>query len=516
MIEASIISQANCQRKSHRLTIPIQVIIDQKSYRLKNWSANGFQVENLERELKIDETIDATLVLPTGGASILLNVKARLRNVNHNLYGFEITEITEKNSRVLRHYASLAIDGNYNHIDDLSGDLFMMDVASPIKEPIALTDKESKKVHRSFLKRFSLYVVFGFLFICLVFATFLYNYLIVAKSTGLISGNSHNYNAPKDGLLTSLYVKNNQPVSKGELLFEMDSKEEKQLLANKQRQQTLLQRQLHSAQKLLAHINSTIAQKQAQMRSLNKLEKEKILNMKKAAESNYKRALYLYKKHLITSKQFSEIQSQYLDFTAQYNTLTLHNRNRPTKESLLADQSYIKSQDQKIALQKLIDKIIIDINLNKDEITSLQKNINASSVIAQEDAVVHNIFHQAHSYVKFSENVMTLETTKQPYILTKLLSSQIDNVHLGESCLVYSKRLNKFFNAHIAGIGYSITEGSTTNTVEISQNEIPIRIVFDNPSVHFHLNEYLKVYFLNSSEFAKKSFKILPQNLIFL
>ncbi len=209
------------------------------------------------------------------------------------------------------------------------------------------------------------------------------------------------------------------------------------------------------------------------------------------------------------------MQSQYLAFKAQYDAI-VHHQHTPTKESLLIDQAYIKSQDQKIALQKLIDKIIIDMNLNKDEITSLQKAINASIVLSQEDGIIHNIFHKAHSYVKFSENVLTLETKQQPYILTKLLSSQIDNIHLGESCLVYSKRLNKFFNAHVVGIGYSITEGSTTNTVEISQNEIPIRIAFDDPSVHFHLNEYLKVYFLNSSEFAKKSFQILPQNLILL
>jgi len=515
MIPASITSQANCQRKSHRLTIPIQVIIEQKSYQLNNWSANGFQIENLELELSIDETVNATLILPTGGASILLNVKACLRNINKNLYGFEISEITEKNSRVLRHYASLAIDGNYNHIDDLSSDLFMMDVASPIKEPISLTDKESKKVHRSFLKRVYIYAAFGLLFIALIFTTFLYNYLIVAHSTGLISGNSHNYNAPKDGLLQSLYVKNNQYVAKGELLFEMDTKNEKKLLENKKRQQQLLKKQLHSAQKLLTHINYTITQKRVQIQSLSKLEKEKILSTKKAAESNYKRAIYLYKRHLITSKQFSEMQNQYLHFKAQYDDVVMH-QNIPTRNGLLADQAYIKSQDQKIALQKLIDKIAIDMNLNQDDITSLQKDINASIVLSQEDAIVHNIFYKAHSYVKFSDNILTLETLQQPYILTKLLSSQINNIYLEEPCLVYSKRLNKFFNAHIVGIGYSITEGSTTNTIEISQNEIPIRIAFDDPSVHFHLNEYLKVYFLNASEFAKKAFQILPQNLILL
>ncbi len=515
MTPASITSQANCQRKSHRLTIPIQIIIDQKTYRLNNWSAQGFQVQNLELELDLEQTIDATLILPTGGASILLNIKAKLKNISQNFYGFEIIELTDKNSRVLRHYASLAIDGNYNHIDDLSGDLFMMDVATPIKEPISLTDKESKKVHKSFLKRALLYTLSALILLCIIFSTFIYNYLIVAKSTGLISGNAHNYNAPKDGLLESLYIKNNQSVLKGELLFEMESTNEKKLLANKKQQKRLLEKQLKNTQKILNNINYTIRQKQREINKLNKQERNALLVSKKEAFQNYKRALYLYKHHLITSVQFSQIQNQYLQFQAKYNEIVLH-KNATTKDLLLANQGFIKSQDQKINLQKMIDKLSIDIKLTEDEITTLQKDINASVVFAQEDGIVHNIFHKEHSYLKFSDNVLTLETKQQPYILTKLLSSKIDNIHLGEPCLVYSKRLNKFFNAHIIGIGYSITEGSTTNTVEISQNEIPIRIAFDNPNVHFHLNEYLKVYFLNSSKSAEKIIQILPQNLILL
>ena len=515
MIPSSITSQANCQRKSHRLTIPIQIIIDQKTYQLNNWSAHGFQVQNLELELELDQIIDATLILPTGGASILLNVKAKLKNITQNLYGFEIIEISDKNSRVLRHYASLAIDGNYNHIDDLSGDLFMMDVATPIKEPISLTDKESKKVHKSFLKRASFYTVSALLLLIIIFSTFIYNYLIVAQSTGLISGNAHYYNAPKDGLLESLYVKNNQNVAKGELLFEMASQNEKKLLINKKQQKKLLEKQLKETQKILNNIKYTIRQKQREINSLNKQERSALIVAKKEALENYKRAKYLYDHHLITSVQFSQIQNQYLQFQARYNEIVLR-KNTTTKDSLLADQGFIKSQDQQITLQRMIDKLSIDIKLTEDEITTLQKEINASVVFAQEDGIVHNIFHKEHSYLKFSDNVLTLETKQQPYILTKLLSAQIDNIHLGEPCLVYSKRLNRFFNAHIVGIGYSITEGSTTNTVEISQNEIPIRVAFDNPDVHFHLNEYLKVYFLNSSEVAQKIMRILPQNLILL
>jgi membrane fusion protein (multidrug efflux system) len=515
MISASITSQANCQRKSHRLTIPIQVIIEQNTYQVNNWSAHGFQIQDLHTPLELDQTIDAALILPTGGASIVLNVEAKLRNIAGDLYGFEIITISDKNARVLRHYASLAIDGNYNHIDDLSADLFMVDVATPIQEPISLTQKESTKVHRTFLQKSFLYLVIGIVFLLIVLGTLLYNYLIVANSTGLISGNAHYYNAPKDGLLESLYVTNNQKVLKGQLLFEMQNSNEKLLLQNKLSQKRLLKKQLKEKKKLLKEITYTLEKKYRQMQRIKNQEKASLLFAMQAAKENYKRAKYLFEHHLINSVVFTQIQTQYLQLRENYNAVVLH-KNSSSKNALLADQGFIKSQDQKITLQKTIDTLALDIKTIEEEINTLQEDIKKSVVTAQEDGIVHNIFHKQHSYLKFSENVLTLETRQKPYILTKLLVSHIDSVYIGQPCLIYSKRLDTFFNGHVVGIGYSITEGSTTNTVEISQNEIPVRIAFDDKTVNFHLNEYMKVYFLNSSFTAEKIIPHLAKNIILL
>ncbi len=515
MISTSITNQANCQRKSHRLTIPIQIIIEQKTYSVKNWSAHGFQVEALEHPLQINDTIDASLILPTGGASIVLNVQAELKNISNNSYGFEIVKISERNSRVLRHYASLAIDGNYTNIDDLSSDLFMTDVASPIKEPIALTEKESQKVHRSFLRRFFIYIIVAIIFLLLLLSTLVYNYFIVASSNGLVSGNAHYYNAPKDGLLSSLYVHNNQNVFKGELLYEMDTSDEKELLLNKKRQEKLLTKDLHQLQAALKNIQRRIHKTYKQEHTITQLEKAELSHEFKIAKQNYKRAISLFSKHLITSIEFNQIENQYLHYWAKYNELILHKQSF-SKSSLITDQIIIKSQDQKINLQKMINQVALNIKAIKEEIITLSRTIKESLVVAQEDGSVHNIFHKQHSYLKFSNDVLVLETKQQPYILTKLLISQIDKVHIGEPCLIYSKRLDTFFHAHIVGMGYSITEGKTTNTLEISQNEIPIRIAFDNKEVYLHLNEYLKIYFLNASQSAQKMISILPKSFILL
>ncbi len=513
MIPTSITTQQNCKRKSHRINIPIHVIIEGKTYRVDDWSIHGFRVENLDIRLDIDETIDAALVLPTGSSSIILNVKARLRNVRKNGHGFDIVEITDKNARVLRHYAALAIDGNYNHVDDLSSDLFMVDVASPIKEPISLTENESDEVYRSFYKQAWFYVLVGLLFGAIAVVTILYNYLVVTHANGLISGNSHKYNAPKNGFLAAIYVEDDQKISKGKILFEMDSTHEKERLADREARQKILKKQLDEAEKMLDQVNRTIAKREKEIKTVVKTEAGALRQTYRLAKENYRRASKLFKSHLITATQFNNIESQYLKIKSRHEEM-VERQKRAMEKSILEDPIYTKARDQQIALKRLIDKITLDITANENEIATLRKEIRSNIVTALEDGTVHNIFHRAHDYVKFPAQLMTLETDQNPDILTKLFLSQTDDIHIGEPCLVYSKRLNKFFNAHVTGIGYSVTEGKTTNTLEISQNEIPVRIVFDDTPEQLHLNEYLKVYFLNASDLAKRIFENIPLHLV--
>ncbi|MEA3523601.1 MAG: PilZ domain-containing protein, partial [Campylobacterota bacterium] len=251
MTPISITNKANCHRKTHRINIPIQVIIANTTYSVLDWSTQGLKVNYPSDNLNIDEKIDITFILPTGDSSILLKAEVILRSINHEDYGFEILKLSDKNQRVLRHYATLSIDGNHNHVDNLSGDLFMTDVISPIHEPIVLSEKEHHAVHKSFLKRVISYLFFGILFFILVIVTFFYNYIILYESTGLISGNAKHYSAPKEGMLKAVYVTNAQKLTKNQLLFEMDVRIEEDLLKNLRKHKALLKKQLQRAKAMI-------------------------------------------------------------------------------------------------------------------------------------------------------------------------------------------------------------------------------------------------------------------------
>jgi len=515
MIPILMTSKANCHRKTHRITVPIEVIIANQTYRVLDWSTQGFKVNLPENNMKIGEQVAIMIILPTEESSILLKAEVILRSVNHENYGFEIVKLNEKNHRVLRHYATLSIDANNSHIDDLSADLFMANVASPIRESISLSEKEHKEVHKSFLKRALFYLVFGVILFCFIVVTFIYNYIILYESSGLVAGSAKYYSAPKEGLLKAVYVSVEQKVRKNQLLFEMDVKTEENLLKNFLAQQSLLKKQLEQAENSLFSISKVREEKIVQMQVADKREKDFLQTSYHVQIDTYKRAKYLYEEHLIAAKKYMDIENQYLAFISRYNDIVLHNKSiGANKNKLLAEQGFNKSQDQMIALQKTVDKLHVDIQMNELEITRLKEQIESSKVTAQEDAIVHNIFYKSNTYLKYAENILTLETEQKPYILSKILSSEIVNIHLGEPCILYSQREKKSYRAHIVGIGYSSAEGFTTNTAEISQNEIPVRINFDDSRLRFHLNEYFEVYLINDSLIATQFLRLLPQDLI--
>jgi len=145
--------EQNCNRKSHRLNIPIQVIINNITSLVLDWSTMGLKVRYEGKDISLEDELEISIVLPTGNSAIMLESTVIVRNIVDDTYGLEIIKLSDKNSRVLRHYATLAIDGNRNQIDNLSSDLFMVDIQTPIKESILLSDKEHKEVHKSFFKR---------------------------------------------------------------------------------------------------------------------------------------------------------------------------------------------------------------------------------------------------------------------------------------------------------------------------------------------------------------------------
>ena len=499
----------NSKRKNHRVTIPIHALIKNTMHSVIDWSMEGMQIIiKDENDFVVEDTLDIKLILPTGQSSIVLDMKVIIKNIVSNKYGMQISDINEKNRRVLRHYATLAIDGNIDHVDNLSGDLFMTNVVSPIKEPIVMSDIESKTTHTSFLKRLITHGVLGLLFLGVVVVTIVYNYFIVKETTGLISGNSSIYSVPYDGLIKNIYVKKGDHIKKGLALFEMENRDEKKKVKILYENQLLLENQLKSYNDSLKKYQKYADDKLREVKILTKSELRSIKENLVTQTVTYKKAKYLYDKQLLSFVQFSKIESMYYQYKDNYNTI-VNGKQSLNQNILTIESNYNKNQDHIIFTKKSILLLSKDIQAEKLEILTLQNYIKSATVLATSTGKIHHIDRQSGEFLNYSENVLIVETKKKPFILTKALSSDMSSIDLGLSCIIESPRTGKLYIAKVTGIGYPAIDGISVSGNELAQSDVPIKIEFNDDSVELHLNEYVKIYMIKNSILANYLVEIL-------
>ena len=489
----SITQEQNYQRKSHRITIPIIVSIDNENFNVKDWSTTGLKIEDrdsiLASKIKLKDEIEAKLILPTGKSSVMLDLTITFVNLKH--MGFEITDMLEKNRRVLRHYATLAIEGNGQKIEDLTSDLLMVNVQTPIKEPLALTKDESEMVNKAFKKKSLIYVVSGVILFFLIIATIFYNYAVVYNSIGIITGNTQKYMAAQKGILKNVYVKKDSKIKKGKLLYNIDDEDEKYLLKVENERLSSLKYKLLLNKKVYAKEKKRINKLTAN--SYNVVKKPTIDEYTEQVKL-YERSKKLYEKRLITMAHYNQATKKYLLFMQGY-----------TNQNIAIKKDKLELENDKLSIIKLNEyNINKAIERSKLKIENIKRILKSYFAIATEDGRVHSLKYKEGNFIDYGDNILIAEVDKKPYVLVKILSKDALNINISQSCIIYIN--GKKYKGFVSGIGYSVTDTNTNMTIEISQNEVPIRIEFEDESIRLSLNQRVEVWILRNSNILENIF----------
>jgi hypothetical protein len=155
-----------------------------------------------------------------------------------------------------------------------------------------------------------------------------------------------------------------------------------------------------------------------------------------------------------------------------------------------------------------------EIQRNNLELQALKDYTKKALIYSHTEGVIYNINNKPSDAVKYAQTIMLIQTHAKPFILTKALSDEISSIELGSKVVIYSSKKDKVYDAHITGIGYPSIDGIDVGAQELSQNEIPIKIEFDDKNISFDLNEYVDIYILNNSNISKFLFKNIVRKLI--
>lgn len=497
---SSVTHAENSKRKSHRITIPIQAIINNKTYIVNDWSMNGLKIQFNDDEsenISVGDVLNIKIILPTIDASIVLDMEVTVRNLYLDVCGMEITKISEKNRKVIRHYATLAIDGNIDHVDNLSGNLFMSNVPSPIKEPIQMSDKEHKEVHKSFYKKFILNIGISLIFFSVVAIIFFYNFLLIRDTSGFIAGNSIIYYAPYDGVLKNIYVKKDEKINRNQILFEMQDRDYLEQINILKQTQEKLSQELNSYIKILKGYEKYSQEKLTEMNSIRIKEIDQIKENYVIQEQTYNRAKHLYNEQLLSYKDFLVIENRYMSYKDEYNSI-INQKRTLNKNVLTLEQNYNKNQDHIISVKNSIVLLKKEIESNKLKISNLNRYVKDSVMLSKSKGIVYNISRNIGDSLNYADNIMIVETDTKPFVLLKFLSTKVSDINIGTPCIIKTIKDEKLYKAHITGIGYPAIDGINLGANELSQNDVPIKVEFDN-DVRFRLNEYVHVYIINDS-----------------
>ena len=476
----------NHLRKAQRVDIPIYFSYNNHTYEVSDWSTIGIGLINDEKaplNLKIGDKITGYIILPTGKSSIFLEVEIELKSIRDNHYGFAITKIEEKNRYVLRHYATLAIEGGKDRLEELAADLFTPDIQSPIKESVTLSEDENNLLVREFNKRVYLYAIAIILFLLFATYTALYNYTVMYKKIGIISGNIERVISPIDGIVEKIYVKNNQPVFKGELLLKITNQNLLNKLDELKLKLKILKLALKNKKLRLKELQKTY-KKNVKIRKNLLSQKENLLNQ---AYASLKEANELFAKRLISITQLEAVQKIYDQRLASYQTFKLQ-----------------KVDDKELNnIQNELSNLITNYQTLESQMKSFDISSVSQEIKANNNGKIYTILVSQNQYVKKGDALIYINTDKKSNVITKLLDKESKDIVLGQKCIIYSKITHKYYRGHIEAVGFSATGSDVSNTLEVSLNEVPVRIsLVDNVSLP--LNTRVDVWILRKDNHLRQ------------
>jgi multidrug resistance efflux pump len=391
--------EQNSLRKSHRTTISLGAVIENRSYQVIDWSMTGLSVklEN-DADFKVGNNYKSLLILNMKEANISFNVNLKLIHKSGDKLGFEYEDISLKNKKVLRRYIELYFDGKLDETDTLVSTYEEPDIISAIHNPIKLNEYEKSKLESSFLRKSIQAILYTLLLLGVLGALFYQKVLYKFDGIGVVEKNYELVYPKHSGVVEKIYVKERDKISTTSILADLNSDEvyyKVNLLENiKQSQQKEI--------KLLGKNDDLKTAVSLKKQLLDEYYKE------------YKNAKVQLSNHIITKPYFQNIKSKYLTTKERYTLLKKELNDGNINSSIKVEN--IKDTELKIQNRK----------------NSLEDYRVFSSV----DGEIYEVLSKIGDKVDNKTALFTIWLDKTPLILAKIPLKSATDIRVGDKVTI--------------------------------------------------------------------------------
>ena len=347
--------------------------------------------------------------------------------------------------------------------------------------------EETKTINNK-RKKFALSV---FILIAVLGALTLYLYLRyqathITTDDAFIEGTVHTIAAKVPGTVKKIYVKDNQPVKKGDLLLKIDPADYdvkvKEALSG-----------LNAEKARLSEIEATIEAAEKQLLELNaKVESEKAnLELQKAnlaqAEIDINRAENLYKKEAISKERYQKTETDYHVNVARVKAVT---------EQL--KQAEIAVETQKAVIKQTETARISQLSKIKEmeaKLNAAQLNSGYTKIYSPSDGYVTKKSVETGNQILAGQPLMAIVYLDDIYVTANYKETQLEKIRPGQKVKIKvdtypGKTFYGKIDSIMAGTGAVFSlfppENATGNYVKVVQR-IPVKILFDKDTDPEHV-----------------------------
>jgi multidrug resistance efflux pump len=393
--------EKNSMRKSHRIQFPLKVYIQNNIYDVLDWSMTGLSINTKDNSFIVNDFYDAILLLGLKDATISIKIKLKCVYKNGDRYGYEFTQLSDKNRKILRRYLEFYLDGKWDDMDELIGVYGEPDIGTALKEPVKLNDHESSALKKTFLRKSISAILLSLFLLFIIGAVLVYNLKYVYEGVGIVEGNYKNIYAKHEGVLEKIYVKTGDRVKKDDILADINSEK---ILQQIKLLETIKETKLKKIEADSLYQTSTLPKENIELLKL----KKQILN---EAYRNYQNAKVQFNNHLITKTELLYFKNKFLESKESYTlykerTLIQKNSSVPTRKIYNIKETNLKIKNKRRLLEEY-------------------------RIFSPQNGKVYEITAEVSDLINKDKPVMVLWTDNRPKIIATLEANEAVNIKIG-------------------------------------------------------------------------------------
>lgn len=475
--------EKNHIRKSHRISLPARVFINDQKCGILDWSLEGFRSELPEGGLPKDWEGKVTFVLPFSGMNVTFDAVAQVRRIGDGEAGFSFESLAKSSKMLLKTYIQASIEGK---LDDVEGIISKVDATEiPLEVERPLSPEERTTFRRSFRSRALIYWILGLCALSVIMFI-LYNNFSRAVSTRAVVSGALVDNAPEvGGYLKEIRVAEGDTVEPGQLLFLLDDTEQRRKVERIKLRVNVEKKQLELLYTMLQEEERAVGLYRSAADHEVEMVQQQIQGVQAKidlAEKEFKRAEELVQIGAISRSLWDQRRKDFLEEKARLAELQEELKLAKQNAASAKNGKYLSDGAARGNIRELSGRIEVqrqNVELQRYSLVEAVAELEKTRVTSKVDGTVYSIKRVHGTFVRPGESVMTLMVTdSRPWVLARFTFEEAKRLAPGDRASVLIPALGVFSTGTVQAIGHHAMAagGVVSQDLEISMNEVPVKV----------------------------------------